>query len=790
MQLNTSQQFLPAPDWAPMIIGVLGRISEQLGNIEQRLGSLEEQCAALVALPVYNLSHVERTTDADETSIVVQPSKRKDPLVADTPLRKLCADAIRRIRKEISNSKLEGRLDTLFLEAANSNIVQHILFHKVYTAIKNSMRPVVASAVSTDDAVTPRVIDLIPETDSVDLVWSQQIVPVCDTTNSTPITMSSDQVSLTVIYHSSQQLYTLANMQALDIKSLALASAIAHSSDVNRVTPMLLVHRRNIKSCFFEFAARYLKGLKTYEDLALAALVLELPPHGVESPSGTEYPVVSVGTGNDINDLDFVAFMHLLMVRLMTPDLDALEIGDSMGAPPRSQNTFGDISESSLINFPDPSTDSSVKHRQLLFQLMLVPQEGRFAKASSSPSAVAVETGQSFPESKFRQRKAKKLDISANYVSSLSDNDNDVSMKVATAHRPGPTKLTTMDSITSSIASQQRPDRFLFHYGRHYWAIPSALALPCVGKQLRCMSLLAVVDWSNGLGEETKEYQTLARTFADKELSPNMTMWDETESFPKDALRKAAELGFGDATIIFEALATGCVSTTAYLSIHNMCAWMIDSFGNNDQREKYLPKLASMEKFASYCLTEPGAGSDAGSLATSAAFISGGGDSDIYMVMARTGGPGPKGISCFVIEKGTPGLSFGKKEKKEGQGFGIAMRGLNGGRINIVWKTTANQSVQFKLAEMATSLQTSRLIVREAARQLDTNSPTASAWCAMAKLHATDKCFKVADDASTSWWIWISQEHKVQQYVRDLRVHQILGTNEVMRLVISREILK
>ncbi|KAH9275007.1 hypothetical protein BASA83_002720 [Batrachochytrium salamandrivorans] len=359
------------------------------------------------------------------------------------------------------------------------------------------------------------------------------------------------------------------------------------------------------------------------------------------------------------------------------------------------------------------------------------------------------------------------------------------------------------------------------------------LACRVLGKQLRCMSLLAVVDWSNGLGEETKEYQTLARTFADKELSPNMTMWDETESFPKDALRKAAELGFGaiyckddfggtglgrlDATIIFEALATGCVSTTAYLSI--------------------------TQKFASYCLTEPGAGSDAGSLATSAAFISGGGDSDIYMVMARTGGPGPKGISCFVIEKGTPGLSFGKKEKKvgwnsqptraviledcavpaknligqEGQGFGIAMRGLNGGRINIAscslggaqasLETTidyvgvreqfgkplsANQSVQFKLAEMATSLQTSRLIVREAARQLDTNSPTASAWCAMAKLHATDKCFKVADDAlQLHGGYGYLKSYKVQQYVRDLRVHQILeGTNEVMRLVISREILK
>ncbi|EGF82024.1 hypothetical protein BATDEDRAFT_86757 [Batrachochytrium dendrobatidis JAM81] len=391
-------------------------------------------------------------------------------------------------------------------------------------------------------------------------------------------------------------------------------------------------------------------------------------------------------------------------------------------------------------------------------------------------------------------------------------------------------------------------------------------------QQRRSMALASVVNWSNGLGEETKEYQLVARSFADKELAPNMTHWDETETFPREALSKAARLGFGaiyckddfggtglgrlDSSVIFEALSTGCVSTTAYLSIHNMCAWMIDTFGNTAQREKYMPLLASMEKLASYCLTEPGAGSDAGSLATSAvkkgdhyilngskAFISGAGDTDVYVIMARTGGPGPKGISCFIVEKGTPGLSFGKKEKKvgwnsqptraviledcaipaanlvgkEGQGFGIAMRGLNGGRINIAscslggaqaaLETTvdyvtirqqfnkplsANQTVQFKLAEMATSLESSRLLVREAARLVDENAASAPAWCAMAKLHATDSCFTIANDAlQLHGGYGYLKEYKVQQYVRDLRVHQILeGTNQVMRLVISRELLK
>ncbi|KAA8594065.1 hypothetical protein FQN60_004899 [Etheostoma spectabile] len=252
------------------------------------------------------------------------------------------------------------------------------------------------------------------------------------------------------------------------------------------------------------------------------------------------------------------------------------------------------------------------------------------------------------------------------------------------------------------------------------------------------------VDPAHGLTEEQKEFQKVAFDFAANEMAPHMAEWDQKEMFPVETMRKAAQLGFGgiyvqpdvggsglsrlDTSVIFEALSTGCVSTTAYISIHNMCAWMIDTFGNTEQREKFCPQLCSMEKFASYCLTEPGSGSDAASLLTTAqlrgdhyilngskAFISGGGDTDVYVVMCRTGGKGAKGISCLVVEKGTPGLSFGKKEKKmgwnsqptravifedcgvpvanrlgeEGQGFNIAMKGLNGGRINI-----AHASVQ------------------------------------------------------------------------------------------------
>lgn len=286
-----------------------------------------------------------------------------------------------------------------------------------------------------------------------------------------------------------------------------------------------------------------------------------------------------------------------------------------------------------------------------------------------------------------------------------------------------------------------------------------------------------------------------------------------------------------------------------------MAAWMIDNFGTDEQRQKFVPALASMEKFASYCLTEPGAGSDAANLSTTAvkkgshyvlngskAFISGGGSSDTYVIMARTGGPGPKGISCFVVEKGTKGLSFGKKENKlgwnsqptravimedcevpvenliggEGQGFSMAMKGLNGGRINIgscsLGAAQASieaalehvkvrkqfnqplahfQNTQFKLADMATDLQASRLMVRQAATMLDENHPGAAAFCAMAKLLSTDKCYQICDDAlQLHGGYGYLKDYKVNVYLRDARVHRILeGTNEIMRLVASRALL-
>jgi len=349
-----------------------------------------------------------------------------------------------------------------------------------------------------------------------------------------------------------------------------------------------------------------------------------------------------------------------------------------------------------------------------------------------------------------------------------------------------------------------------------------------------------------------------------------MQDWDKDEVFPKETLRKAAALGFGalyarpeyggsglsreDASIIFEALAAGCTSTTAYLTIHNMCVGMIDNYGNDQQREKYIPKLATMEHMASYCLTEPSAGSDAASLLTAAkkegdtyvlngakAFISGGGDTDVYIIMARTGGPGPKGISTFIVEKGTPGLSFGSKERKlgwssqptravlldncripesqrlgkEGQGFSFAMNGLNGGRLSIsscslgaaqacLEQTVdycsqrsqfgqpliANQAIQFKLAHMATYLNGSRQAVRFAARQLDAKNPSAPALCAMAKVMATDECFKICNDAlQLHGGYGYLKDTKIQQYMRDVRVHQILeGTNEVMHMIIAKQL--
>jgi alkylation response protein AidB-like acyl-CoA dehydrogenase len=373
------------------------------------------------------------------------------------------------------------------------------------------------------------------------------------------------------------------------------------------------------------------------------------------------------------------------------------------------------------------------------------------------------------------------------------------------------------------------------------------------------------------LGEDRGAFQEAAREFATAEMLPFAAHWDEQSEFPVTTLRKAAELGFAgiyiredvggaglgrlDAAVIFEELAAACPSTAAYISIHTMASWMIDSFGDNEQRRRWLPDLVTMKLFASYCLTEPNAGSDAGSLRTRAvrdgdsyvlngskAFISGGGVSDIYVVMARTGGEGARGISCFVVEKGTPGLSFGAQEKKlgwksqptsaviledcripaanrlgaEGDGFKIAMKGLDGGRLNIgacslggaracldharnymverkqFGRPLADfQALQFKLADMATDLEASRLMLHRAAWALDRKAPDATMLCAMAKRFATDAGFAIVNDAlQLHGGYGYIKEYPIERYLRDLRVHQILeGTNEIMRVIIARALL-
>src|ERR1700761_6404815 len=329
------------------------------------------------------------------------------------------------------------------------------------------------------------------------------------------------------------------------------------------------------------------------------------------------------------------------------------------------------------------------------------------------------------------------------------------------------------------------------------------------------------------LTEDQRAVEDAARRFAMDRLAPNAAEWDATEHFPIDALREAGALGFGgiyvkgdvggsemsrlDAAIIMEELSAGCTSTAAFISIHNMASWMIDRFGGDEQRKRFLPKLTTMEHIASYCLTEPGAGSDAANLKTRAvkdgdhyvlnggkAFISGAGVLDIYVCMVRTGEDGPKGISCLVVEKGAPGLSFGKKERKmgwnsqptaqvifedcrvpvanrvggEGEGFRIAMAGLDGGRINIgacsvgtaraaleealaysrdrkqFGRAIADfQVTQFKLADMATELEASRLMIRAAASALDRRDARATMLCAMAKRFATDTGSRIANEA-------------------------------------------
>ena len=373
------------------------------------------------------------------------------------------------------------------------------------------------------------------------------------------------------------------------------------------------------------------------------------------------------------------------------------------------------------------------------------------------------------------------------------------------------------------------------------------------------------------LTEEQRAFQATARQFAREQMMPHARDWDEGEIFPVEALRKAAALGFGgitvkedvggsaltrlDAALIFEELAQGCTSTAAYISIHNMAAWMIDGFGGDAVRKKFLPKLCSMEHFASYCLTEPGAGSDAAALTTRArrdgdayvldgskAFISGGGVSDIYVVMARTGEGGPRGISTIVVEKGTPGLSYGAREKKlgwksqptamvnfencrvpagnligrEGQGFRIAMAGLDGGRLNIgacslggaqfcLDRTIAYmkerkqfgarladfQALQFRIADYATEIEAARLLLHRAAVAVGEGEPAATRLAAQAKLLATDTGFAVVNGClQLHGGYGYLRDHPIERVLRDVRVHQILeGTNEIMRLIISRQML-
>jgi len=373
------------------------------------------------------------------------------------------------------------------------------------------------------------------------------------------------------------------------------------------------------------------------------------------------------------------------------------------------------------------------------------------------------------------------------------------------------------------------------------------------------------------LDEERTAYRDLARDFAVTELAPNAARWDADAEFPIPTLRKAAELGLAaitvrqasggpglgrfDAALIFEELAAGCTATAAYLSIHNMVGWMIDRFGDDDQRARHLPSLITMDRLASYCLTEPGSGSDAASLATRAvldgedyvvdgakAFISGAGASDLYLTMARTGGPGPGGVSCLAIAKDTAGLSFGAPERKlgwnsqptaavrfegcrvpvverigaEGEGFRIAMAGLDGGRVNIAacaigtaraafeaarrylgerhqfgQPLAAFQALRFRLADMATELEAARLMVWRAAAALDAAEQDAGVRCAMAKRFATDVAFKVCDEAlQLHGGYGYLRDFPLERHLRDVRVHRILeGTNEIMRLIIARRLL-
>ncbi len=373
------------------------------------------------------------------------------------------------------------------------------------------------------------------------------------------------------------------------------------------------------------------------------------------------------------------------------------------------------------------------------------------------------------------------------------------------------------------------------------------------------------------LNEDQLAFAEVAKQFADQMLAPHAAEWDENHHFPKDVLRQAGELGFLsiytppehgglglsrlDAAIIFEQLAMGCTATTAFMTIHNMATWMITSFAKTEVAQQFSADLISGEKLASYCLTEPNAGSDAASLTTSAVrdgdefvlngakvFISGAGDTDVLVVMARSCGEGAGGVSAFVVPADCEGISYGKKEAKmgwncqptrmitfenvripadyllgeEGEGFKFAMLGLDGGRINIATCSVGTaqqalneakqymterkqfgrslaqlQALQFKLADMATELVAARQMVRLAAAKLDAQHAEKSAYCAMAKRFATDVGFKVCDQAlQIHGGYGYIKEYPVERHFRDVRVHQILeGTNEIMRLIISRRLL-
>ena len=374
------------------------------------------------------------------------------------------------------------------------------------------------------------------------------------------------------------------------------------------------------------------------------------------------------------------------------------------------------------------------------------------------------------------------------------------------------------------------------------------------------------------LNDEQRQIQEMARQFTADAITPHAAEWDEKHIFPRDTIRRAAELGFGaiyvseesggiglgrlEAALIMEAMAYGCPSTSAFISIHNMASWMIDRFGSAPVKDKYLPSMVTMERIGSYCLTEPGSGSDAAALKTRAvrdggdyvvsgskAFISGGGENEIYVSMVRTGQDGPKGISCLVIEKDMPGVSFGAQEKKlgwhsqptaqvnfdevrvpaenlvggEGEGFRIAMMGLDGGRLNIgacslggaqrcldeaVAYTRERkqfgsaiadfQNTQFMLADMETELQAARMLLYAAAVKVTENAPDKTKFAAMAKRLATDSGSSIVDRAlQLHGGYGYLQDYPIERFWRDLRVHSILeGTNQVMRMIVGRELTR